>query len=208
MTILGNLYAISAPSGGGKTSLVQRLLTRVDSIQVSVSHTTRPKRSREVDGKDYYFIDEKQFLYMLAENTFIEHAKVFDHYYGTSKNWLEETLRQGIDVVLEIDWQGAAQIRKLIPKTVGIFILPPSRETLESRLRHRGQDSDAVIAGRLNKASEEISHFGEYDYLIVNDDFDRAVQDLTSIVLAERLKTEKQQIKQQDLLKEFIKTSV
>jgi len=204
MTVLGNLYAISAPSGGGKTSLVHRLLTRVESIQVSISHTTRSQRPGEVDGKDYYFVDEPVFLQMLSQDIFVEHAKVFGHYYGTSKTWLEKTLQQGIDVVLEIDWQGAEQIRRLMPLTISIFILPPSRAILESRLKNRGQDSAEVIAARLNKASEEMSHCGEYDYLIVNDDFDEAVQDLTSVILAERLTTSKQRVKQKELLQELI----
>ena len=205
MTILGNLYAISAPSGGGKTSLVHGLLTRLDNIRVSISHTTRPKRPNEVDGVDYYFTDKQTFEKMLAENTFLEYAEVFGNYYGTSQAWVEETLQQGIDVILEIDWQGAAQVRQLLPQTIGIFILPPSRTILEQRLKQRAQDSQDVINARMSKASAEMSHYGEYNYLLVNDDFDRALWDLSAIIMAERLRVGKQSARYASLLQDLIR---
>src|SRR5579884_3074698 len=169
MNTLGTLYIISAPSGGGKTSLVKALTASMPNIIVSVSHTTRPKRPGEEDGVNYHFVDQAQFKKLLAEDLFLEHATVFGNYYGTSRRWVEEKLQAGIDVVLEIDWQGAQQVRKLMPKTVSIFILPPSREVLLERLQARDQDNKAVIAKRMAAASNEISHYHEYDYLVIND---------------------------------------
>ncbi len=183
---LGTLYVISAPSGAGKTSLVKALLEKMENIGVSVSHTTRAKREGEQDGVDYNFVDKAMFEKMVGEAAFLEHAQVFDNYYGTAAVNIETTLKQGDDVILEIDWQGAAQVRKQLPYAVNIFILPPSQSALEERLRGRGQDSDEIIARRMRDAKNETSHYSEYDYLVVNDDFDNALEELKSIVLARR----------------------
>lgn len=183
----GILFAIAAPSGAGKTSLVNALVASMDGLTVSVSHTTRKPRSGEKNGVNYHFVTEEDFIHMLTCNLFLEHAQVYDHYYGTSQKWLLERLHTGTDVILEIDWRGAQQVRRLKPDAVTIFILPPSREVLEQRLRSRAQDSDAVIAQRLQGAFDEISHYVEFDYLVVNDDFSQALQDLQAIVHSRRL---------------------
>lgn len=188
----GTLYIISAPSGAGKTSLVKALLESTADIIVSVSHTTRPMRPGEVDGRDYHFTDVETFRSMIAEDAFLEHAQVFDNYYGTSRSGVQETLAKGVDVILEIDWQGAQQVRRRMPGAVGIFILPPSREELERRLRGRGTDADEVIAKRLGQAVAEMRHHDEFDYLVFNDDFDTALEQLRAIVLARRQRTEAQ----------------
>ncbi len=192
MSRTGTLYTISAPSGAGKTSLVSALVDSSSDLRVSVSHTTRPKRPGETDGTDYHFIAEEDFLAMLEKAEFLEHANVFGNLYGTSQRWVEEQLAQGIDVILEIDWQGAAQVKRLRPDTVAIFILPPSRLTLLQRLTARGQDDAATIDGRMAKAVEEMSHYVESDFLVVNDDFDRALAALRSIIDCQRLRTDKQ----------------
>lgn len=183
----GTLYIISAPSGAGKTSLVRALLQQEASARVSVSYTTRPPRPGEQDGVHYNYVSIGQFEKMLAENSFLEHAKVFDNYYGTSRVWVEQQLSQGVDVILEIDWQGARQVRAMMGHSVGIFILPPQRSVLEQRLRGRGQDSDEVIARRMRDAVQEMSHYHEFDYLVVNDVFDDALADLSAILRAQRL---------------------
>lgn len=183
---LGTLYVISAPSGAGKTSLVKALLEKTEGIGVSVSHTTRAKREGEQDGVDYHFTEKAAFEKMVEESAFLEHAQVFDNYYGTAIANIEAKLKQGEDVILEIDWQGAAQVRKQLPHSVNIFILPPSQAALEERLRGRGQDSDEIIARRMRDAKSETSHYSEYDYLVVNDDFEDALIELKSIVLARR----------------------
>jgi guanylate kinase len=183
---LGTLYVISAPSGAGKTSLVKALLEQTENIGVSVSHTTRAKREGEQDGVDYNFIDKDLFVAMVEKGAFLEHAQVFDNYYGTAVENIEAKLKQGEDVILEIDWQGAAQVRKQLPYAVNIFILPPSQQALEERLRGRGQDSDEIIARRMRDAKSETSHYSEYDYLVVNDEFEKALTELKSIVLARR----------------------
>ncbi len=183
----GILFAISAPSGAGKTSLVNALVANTDNLTVSISHTTRQPRSGEKNGVNYHFVTEDDFIHMLTCNLFLEHAQVYDHYYGTSQKLLLERLHTGTDVILEIDWQGAQQVRRLKPDAVTIFILPPSREVLEQRLRSRGKDSDAVIAQRLRGAFDEISHYVEFDYLVVNDDFSQALKDLQAIVHSRRL---------------------
>ncbi len=200
----GTLYVISAPSGAGKTSLVKALLDNTDGIGVSVSHTTRAMRPGEVDGVDYHFVDKARFEQMVAAGEFLEHAQVFDNFYGTATANIQDKLQQGEDVILEIDWQGAQQVRKLIPETVGIFILPPSRDTLETRLRGRGQDSDEIIARRMRDAKSETSHYAEYDYLVVNDDFDIALAELRSIVLAQRCRYALQSRRLAPLLKELL----
>ena len=178
----GRLFLVTAPSGAGKTSLVRALLKDHANIRFSISYTTRPKRPTEEHGRDYYFVDKGEFQRMVAAGEFLEHAQVFDNHYGTSRRVVEELMGQGRDVLLEIDWQGAAQVRKLMPEAVSIFILPPSRAELERRLRSRGTDSDAVIARRLQDAVGDMSHWREFDYVVVNQDFDRAVADLKAIV--------------------------
>lgn len=183
----GNLFIVAAPSGGGKTTLVKALAARQSSLHISISHTTRTPRPSEVDGKSYYFVDEKAFLKMISEQAFVEHAKVFGHHYGTSKREIEERLENGVDVLLDIDWQGALQIKKLYPKSESIFIVPPSLEVLKARLSTRKEDSKETIEYRMQHATSEMSHFQEFDYLICNDDFDRALHDLETIIQANRL---------------------
>lgn len=201
---LGTLYVISAPSGAGKTSLVKALLEKTEDIGVSVSHTTRAKREGEQDGVDYHFIEKAAFEKMVEDSAFLEHAQVFDNYYGTAVANIEAKLKQGEDVILEIDWQGAAQVRKLLPYSVNIFILPPSQAALEERLRGRAQDSDEIIARRMRDAKNETSHYSEYDYLVVNDDFDDALVELKSIILARRSRFAAQCQRLIPLLKELL----
>lgn len=200
----GTLLTISAPSGAGKTTLVQALVESTDNIQVSVSHTTRKPRLGEKNGENYHFVTEAEFLHILECNLFLEHAKIYDYYYGTSQKWLNEQLEAGIDVILEIDWQGAQQIHRLMPETVGIFILPPSPEILEKRLRQRGKDSEEVIVKRLRGAVEEISHYVDFDYLVVNDDFSTALKDLQTIVHSLRLRQTVQAAKLEKLLTDLL----
>jgi len=183
---LGTLFIISAPSGAGKTSLVAELLNRLDNIQVSVSHTTRPSRSGETDGLDYHFVSHQQFETMVEQQQFVEHAKVHHNYYGTSEEWVKNTLHSGIDVILEIDWQGAEQVRNKIAGSQSIFILPPSKQALFDRLKGRGQDSDAVIQQRIAAAKEEMSHYNEANYLVINDQFEVACKQLQNIIEAKR----------------------
>ena len=184
MANLGNLYVISAPSGTGKTTLVKALIDSFPKITVSISHTTRQMRPNEKHGVNYYFVDKTEFERMIEHQDFLEHATIFDHYYGTSKSAIEEKLAHGIDVILEIDWQGHQQIRKLFPETLGIFILPPSLEDLKTRLINRQQDAHHIIEKRLADVRETISHLSEYDYIVMNDDFDRALHDLKIIIEA------------------------
>lgn len=181
---LGTLFIISAPSGAGKTSLVAELLNRLDNLQVSVSHTTRPSRSGEKDGIDYHFVSHQQFETMVEQQQFVEHAKVHNNYYGTSEEWVNSTLKKGIDVILEIDWQGAEQVRKKFPISKSIFILPPSKQALFERLKGRGQDSDEVIDQRVAAAKEEMSHYHDADYLVINDQFELACKQLQCIIQA------------------------
>ena len=188
----GILYIVSAPSGGGKTSLVAALLEAEPRVKLSVSHTTRPPRPGEVPGRDYHFVSAAEFERMLEAGAFLESAAIYGNQYGTSQQWINEELGKDHDVLLEIDWQGAQQVRRLIRDAVGIFILPPSIDVLHQRLRSRSQDAADVIARRLAAAREEISHFAEFDYVIMNDDFARAAQDLASIVRAERLRLRRQ----------------
>lgn len=200
----GLLFTVSAPSGAGKTSLVKALVKRNPSVRISVSHTTRAKRPGESEGQDYYFVSKDEFMKQVNAGGFLEHAEVFGNYYGTSQQAVDDLLRQGNDLVLEIDWQGAAQVRRLRPEVVSIFILPPSREVLEQRLRARGQDSEAVIARRLAAAREEISHYGESDYLIINEDFERALQELETVVRGQRLRRDYQQTRYVDLIRQLL----
>lgn len=196
----GTLFTVSAPSGAGKTSLVAALIQSMPSICVSISHTTRKMRPGEVEGKNYHFISQQQFNDMLGEASFLEHAAVYGNYYGTSKHWVEETLASGSDVILEIDWQGAKQVRHLLDDTVGIFLLPPSLETLRGRLTNRGQDDQATIDARMEEARQEMSHYVEADYLVVNDDFEEALLAFQSIIRCQRQTLDKQKNQYQTLL--------
>jgi guanylate kinase len=180
----GNLFIISAPSGAGKTSLVSALLNVNHQIALSISYTTRAPRPGEVDGKDYHFVSREQFLQMAQRGDFLESAEVYGNLYGTSQSWIEKQLASGRDILLEIDWQGAAQVRKLMPNAVSIFILPPSLAALESRLNGRGQDSAEVIARRLHAAQEDVSHVAEFDYVIINDKLDEALRQLDAVITA------------------------
>ena len=200
----GTLFIISAPSGAGKTSLVNALLQRLDGVRVSVSHTTRPQRPGEVDGVNYHFVERAQFETMLEAGDFLESAEVFGNYYGTSQRWVEQTLAGGTDVILEIDWQGAQQVRRLLP-AVSIFILPPGREVLEQRLRGRGQDAPEVIARRLAEAVSEMSHYAEADYLIINDRFDTALDELAAVVSGERLRLPRQLQRHTALIEQLLR---
>ncbi len=184
----GTLFVVSAPSGAGKTSLVKALIESTPNIHVSVSHTTRTQRPGEVNGVNYHFVTQDGFTAMLNDNAFLEHAQVFGNLYGTSKHAVADKLKAGVDVVLEIDWQGAQQIRRQAPDAVSIFILPPSREVLEQRLLGRGQDPVDVIRKRMAQANEQISHHVEFDYLIINDNFDKALKEMQAVVLAQRLR--------------------
>jgi len=197
---LGSLYIISAPSGAGKTSLIKALLESVDDIEVSVSHTTRPMRDGEVDGQHYHFVDIATFEQGITDGLFLEHAKVFENYYGTSQSTVKQRLAEGVDVILEIDWQGAQQIRQLMPDNCSVFILPPSIDELERRLTSRNQDSDDVIARRVSQAKEDVQHFTQYDHVIVNDDFAVALQALSSIFQCKRTERGKMQLRNQSLL--------
>ena len=196
----GRLFIVAAPSGGGKTSLVNRLIQDMPSIELSVSHTTRKARPTEKDTKDYFFVNQRDFEAMIAAQDFIEYAKVFNNYYGTSKKQIAERLAKGIDVVLDIDWQGAQQIRRIYPDAVSIFLLPPSLTELRERLHNRQQDNNEIIEQRMQQSQHELEHYQEFDYLIVNQDFNVALTQLQAIVTAERLKKDIQIVKQSKLL--------
>ena len=185
----GTLFIISAPSGAGKTSLVGEILSRSDNIQASVSHTTRERRSGEEDGVNYHFVTQSEFLKMVDDDSFLEHAEVFGNHYGTSESWVRMTLELGIDVILEIDWQGAEQARKHFPSSQSIFILPPSKQALQERLTLRGQDNKEVIDRRIAAATQEMSHYIDADYLIINDDFETARTQLESIITCATMPT-------------------
>ncbi len=182
MAVRGKLFVIAAPSGAGKTSLVRALMERVPSLRFSISYTTRKPRPNEQHGRDYFFVDHAEFERMVAAGEFLEHARVFDNYYGTSKPQVESMLADGENVLLEIDWQGAQQIRRAMPECKSIFILPPSRQALEQRLRGRNTDNDEVIARRLRDSIADMSHWNEFDYVVVNEDFKRATDELETIV--------------------------
>lgn len=200
----GCLYIVSAPSGAGKTSLVNALVQNLDGVRVSVSHTTRPPRAGEQEGVNYHFVSTAEFERMLGEGAFLESAEVFGNRYGTSQHWVEQTLAAGTDVILEIDWQGGRQVRKLMPAATTIFILPPSRAALEERLTRRGQDDAAVIAGRMAQAVAEMSHYGEADFLVINDDFATALAELRAILIAQRLRLSRQALRHQTLLADLL----
>ncbi len=189
----GKLYIISAASGAGKTSLVKQLRAELDKLAVSVSHTTRPMRAGESNGVDYFFVSADEFKGMINRQAFLEHAQVFDNFYGTAQKTVEDNLALGLDVILEIDWQGAQQVRKMLPDSESIFILPPSIAILRQRLQNRGQDDVSVIERRMRDAVTEMSHYPEFDYLIVNDDFSLALTQLKSIIIANRLQQNRQQ---------------
>lgn len=200
----GILYIVSAPSGAGKTSLVKALLDSSQGISVSVSHTTRAARPGEQDGVDYHYTDIAAFQEMVARGEFLEHAQVFDNFYGTARASVERLLVQGNDVILEIDWQGARQVREMMPGSVSIFILPPSRQALRERLTNRGQDDEGIIERRMRDAQSEASHFDEYDYLVVNDDFATALAELRAIFTAGQLQRERQAERQRGLLADLL----
>ncbi len=196
----GNLFIVAAPSGAGKSSLVAALLAEDRLVRLSVSHTTRPPRPGELDGSDYYFVDRETFLQMAANGEFLESAEVYGNLYGTSQRWIDDTIRGGHDVVLEIDWQGAQQLRKIFSGVISIFILPPSLDALRSRLEGRKQDAPQVIQRRLAAAKEDISHVVEFDYVIINNNFTDAIQDLAGIVRTQRLKLARQLAAHEHLL--------
>ncbi|MDP2562829.1 guanylate kinase [Psychrobium sp. 1_MG-2023] len=206
MPALGTLYIVSAPSGAGKSSLISALIEKNtnNDLQVSVSHTTRQPRPGEVNGQHYHFVDVDGFKSLINDGVFFEWAEVFGNYYGTSRTVIEQQLANGIDVFLDIDWQGARQVKELMPQAKGIFILPPSRTELERRLVGRGTDSDEVIASRMQKAISEMSHYNEYDYLLINDSFEQALQDFDAIIKGNRLIQQQQAIKHCDMLKDLL----
>lgn len=200
----GSLFIVSAPSGAGKTSLVRALMERMEGLAFSVSHTTRPMRPGEQDGRDYHFVTVETFEAMIGAGEFLEHARVFDNYYGTSLAAVQAQLARGEDVFLDIDWQGARQVREQLPEAYGVFILPPSRAALESRLQGRGQDGPEVIARRMRDAVSEAAHYDEYDYLIINDEFDTALGELGAIVTSARLRRPRQAARHAGMLAELL----
>jgi guanylate kinase len=213
VTVPGNLFILSAPSGAGKSSLINALLKKDNqasarAMQVSISHTTRDVRPGENNGEHYHFITVAEFKKQIENNAFYEYAEVFGNYYGTSEAAIDQQLAQGIDIFLDIDWQGAQQVRMKKPSVTTIFISPPSKEELESRLRGRGQDSEEVIARRMEQAQAECSHYNEFDYIIVNDNFDQALLDLTIVVNNQRLKCRQQSIAQQELFSKLLNNKV
>jgi guanylate kinase len=202
----GVLFIVAAPSGAGKTSMVKALLKNDPSIRLSVSYTTRAPRPGEVDGKDYHFVSRDVFLEMASRGEFLESAEVYGNYYGTSQTWIAGEIAAGHDILLEIDWQGASQVKRHFPDAVSVFILPPSLSALRNRLNNRGQDKQEVIEKRMAAACEDISHAGEFDYIIVNDDFDQALLDLTAVVNASRLTTVRQSARLSKLFEAFGKS--
>lgn len=200
----GTLYIVSAPSGAGKTSLVTALIEADPRVSVSVSHTTRAMRPGEQHGLNYHFVSHDAFKELIAQGDFLEHAEVFGNFYGTSRSALQHVLDQGNDLILEIDWQGAQQVRALMPEALSVFILPPSQQALRARLDGRGQDSEEIIAGRMREAVTEMEHYDEYDYVIINDDFALALEELKSVFVANRLLLKKQQQRHSQLLEELL----
>jgi guanylate kinase len=203
MKTSGNLFIVTAPSGAGKTTLVRALLASDPLVKLSISYTTRAPRPGETNGVDYHFVSESEFNELLGKGDFLESAQVHGGWYGTSQQWVEQALQEGNDLLLEIDWQGAEQVRKLFPSAVTIFILPPSEEALRERLHKRGQDAPEVIARRLANAHEEIGHVSEFDYVIINDRFEDALIDLQAIFRTQRLVAEKQLQRHADVINRF-----
>lgn len=201
---MSNLFVIAAPSGCGKTSLVKALIEQTKDLCVSISHTTRTARPGEEHGKNYFFVSKKEFDQINKNNGFIESAKVFDNYYGSAKQTVKDLLKSETDVILEIDWQGARQVKEAFTNAIGIFILPPSKDTLRKRLTNRGKDNQAIIDRRMQDAVSEMQHFSEFDYLVINDNFDKALEDLSIIVSSQRLSLEQQSNKNKGLLKQLI----
>jgi guanylate kinase len=199
----GNLFVVSAPSGAGKTSLVRALLASNQQVDISVSYTTRAPRPSETEGEDYHFVSRETFLNMAKHGDFLESAEVYGNLYGTSQSWIEAEILSGRDILLEIDWQGAAQVRRAFPDCISIFILPPSLQALEDRLHARGQDDINVIAHRLHAAKEDIAHVVEFDYVIINDKLDIALQELNAIVVAAGLRRDRQLARQQTLINQL-----
>ncbi len=199
----GNLFIISAPSGAGKTSLVQALLNINPQIDLSVSYTTRDPRPGEHNGKDYHFVSREIFLAMAKRGEFLESAEVYGNLYGTSQTWISHENNRGRDILLEIDWQGAAQIRRIFPESISIFILPPSKQALEDRLKRRGKDNDAVIAKRMAAVREDVAHIAEFDYVIINDNLNEALRELNAVVLSTKLRRERQLSRHQDLINQL-----
>lgn len=205
MTTTGTLYIVSAPSGAGKTSLVKALIDTMAQVRVSVSHTTRGMRPGEVDGVNYHFTPREKFIDMLEQGDFLEHAEVFGNMYGTSHSWVKQTLAKGYDLILEIDWQGAQQVRKVVPEAKSIFILPPTHKDLRQRLNNRGQDAADVIDLRMQQAITEMSHYVEYDYIVINDDFATALEDLKAIFRSNQLQLATQQKRHTQLLCDLLR---
>ena len=199
----GNLFIISAPSGAGKTSLVQALLNINPQIDLSVSYTTRDPRPGEHNGKDYHFVSREIFLAMAKRGEFLESAEVYGNLYGTSQTWISHENNRGRDILLEIDWQGAAQIRRIFPESISVFILPPSKKALEDRLKRRGKDNDAVIAKRMAAVREDVAHIAEFDYVIINDNLNEALRELNAVVLSTKLRRERQLTRHQDLINQL-----
>ena len=199
----GNLFVISAPSGAGKTSLVQALLNINPQIDVSVSYTTRAPRPGEHDGKDYHFVSRESFLAMAKRGEFLESAEVYGNLYGTSQTWINHENSRGRDILLEIDWQGAAQIRGLFPECISLFILPPSLKALEERLKKRGKDNEEVIARRMAAVRQDVAHVAEFDYVIINDNLNEALRELNAVVLSAKLRCAKQLTRHQDLINQL-----
>ena len=199
----GNLFIVSAPSGAGKSSLVSAVIAEDKTLELSISYTTRPPRAGEVNGREYYFVDAGTFAAMLERGEFLESAEVHENRYGTSQKWIAGARAKGLDIVLEIDWQGAQQVRRVFPEAVGIFIMPPSPQELERRLRARGQDSEAAIRTRLVNARIEIGHAAEFDYVIINNDFEEARRDLAAVVRAVRLSFSRQSAQRPEIFKLF-----
>jgi len=208
---MSNLFIVAAPSGCGKTSLVESLINVAKNLRVSISHTTRKPRADEVNGTNYHFVSVSEFQQMVSLDAFIEHAEVFENFYGTSKKLINDNLDNNIDVILEIDWQGARQVKQNLPSAISIFILPPSKEALELRLKNRAQDDVLVIKKRMLDAENQMGHYSEFDYLVINDDFNSALTDLKLIISSSKnltkcahLSLEKQSIKHKKLLKKLI----
>jgi len=199
----GNLFIVSAPSGAGKTSLVSAMLAATPDVDLSISYTTRPPRPGEADGKDYHFVSRETFLAMAERGDFLESAEIYGNLYGTSQSWIQAETANGRDILLEIDWQGAAQVRRVFPDCISIFILPPSLQALESRLKNRGKDSDEVITRRMQTACDEIAHVAEFDYVIINDKLDGAVQQLRAVVVAAGIRRDRQVARHQDLINQL-----